>query len=98
MSYSRSIDASGFGAVVAVINGVWNLKYGDESGKMITERQWADAHLFVTAPDMLAALENIRDTVESCYVAGGWVPLDAEEMQAIGEDANAAIAKAKGES
>ena len=50
-----------------------------------------------TIADLLAALRNIRDTVESCYVAGGWVPLDAEEMKTITGQANAALAKAKGE-
>ena len=48
-------------------------------------------------PELLAALTNIRDTVESCYVAGGWVPLDTEEMESIAAMSNAAIAKAEGE-
>ena len=58
----------------------------------------ANARLIAAAPDLLAALENIRDTIESCYIAGGWVPLDAEEMESIVEMATIAIAKAKGES
>ena len=37
------------------------------------------------------ALLNIRDTVESCYVAGGWVPLDTEEMAALSDIANDAL-------
>ena len=56
-----------------------------------------EADLLDAAPDLLEALKNIRDTVESCHVAGGWVPLDAEEMVAIAEMSKAAIAKAKGE-
>ena len=47
--------------------------------------------------DLLAALENVRDTIESCYVAGGWVSLDAEEMESIALLARTAIAAAKGE-
>ena len=52
---------------------------------------------YAAAPELLAALTNIRDTVESCYVAGGWVPLDTEEMESIAAMSNAAIAKAEGE-
>ena len=48
--------------------------------------------------DLLAALTNIRDTIESCYIAIGWVPLDAEEMESIASMANTAIAKVEGES
>jgi hypothetical protein len=57
-----------------------------------------NARLIAAAPDLLAAAENIRDTVESCFVAGGWVSLDAEEMKSIAALANTAIAKARGES
>ena len=54
-----------------------------------------NAALFATAQDMLAALKNIRDTIESCYVAGDWVPLDAEEMESIKELSGTAIARAE---
>ena len=60
-------------------------------------RKEADANLIAAAPELLKALENIRDTIESCFVAGGWVSLDVEEMQDIAEMARAAIAKARGE-
>ena len=44
-------------------------------------------------PEIVGALKNIRDTVESCYVAGDWLPLITEEMEHIASLANTALAK-----
>ena len=44
------------------------------------------------AGDVVEALKNIRDTVESCYVAGDWLPLITEEMESIASLANDALA------
>ena len=64
----------------------------------VAEIAWQAASQFaftIAAPDMLTALRNIRDTIESCYIAGGWVPLDEEEMESIASIANGAITKSE---
>ena len=88
-------------AIKGVIGEHWVIEMKDHPNAMIAivisgAYVSAEANLIAAAPDLLAALENIRDTIESCYVAGGWVSLDAEEMESIATLACAAIATEKG--
>jgi hypothetical protein len=68
----------------------WQLGYSDAKHEGWEERErWLVSMRENTR--LRELLRNIRDTVESCYVAGGWCALDTEEMESIAALANAAL-------
>ena len=61
-----------------------------------TKTQKANAHLIAAAPELLEALEGMIRLYSGCYE--GLDPLDTEERFKIRNEADKAIAKARGES
>lgn len=75
------------------VKDIYEIHWSDQ-GECVAEvvHGQADAHLIAAAPDLLAALEYLRDNV----VAYGESPADPEIQEAI-QMANTAIRKAKRE-
>jgi hypothetical protein len=69
-------------------------QYAAERGRDLLAQREADAALIAAAPDMLARLNSIIDTIETLGDATGHHLTNA--IYDIGRDARAAIAKAKG--
>ncbi|MEE4662743.1 hypothetical protein V2L09_02270 [Pseudomonas alliivorans] len=62
----------------------------------------ANAHLIAAAPELLAALELTRENLRACqatiHLCGGFDPAYVEHAQAAMKVADAAMAKARGQS
>ena len=59
VAHGREVDASGFGATVAIIDGWWNGEYGASSSRVVTGVQSKTARLLVLAPRLHRALERL---------------------------------------